>query len=239
MLDCTWNLMALPEPMMKDALIMGVSQPPLLAIDLEGILLPEIWIAVSERTGIPQLRLTTRDIDDYDKLMQMRLGILYENKLGIDDIQEVISEMDVLEGAQEWLAWARELLPVIIITDSYYELVAPFMPKLNFPTIFAHQLEVNGDGMLVNYHLRTMHGKRKTLESFRHLGFRTMAVGDSYNDIGMLQAADQGVLFHPSAKVQADYPDFPVALAYDDLQSAVTQFMAGETVKLHPVAQSE
>jgi phosphoserine/homoserine phosphotransferase len=176
--------------------------------------------------------LTTRDIDDYDKLMQMRLGILHEHKLGLSDIQEVIAQMDVLPGAQEWLAWARKLLPVIIITDSYYELVAPFMPKLNYPTIYAHQLEVNGEGMVVNYHLRTTNGKRKALDGFRTLGFRTMAVGDSYNDIGMLQAAMQGVLFHPSAKVQAEFPDFPVALSYAELRMAVEQFMAGECVAI-------
>lgn len=209
---------------------MGVTQPPLLAVDLEGILLPEIWIAVSERTGIPQLRLTTRDIDDYDQLMQMRLKILHDHKLGLADIQDVIRQMDVLPGAQEFLAWARSHLPVIIITDSYYELVAPFMPKLNYPTVYAHQLEVSDAGMIANYHLRTTEGKRKSLESFRMLGFRTMAVGDSYNDIGMLQAADQGVLFHPSDKVRADYPDFPVAFGYPELRQAVEQFMAGKRV---------
>jgi len=217
---------------MKDYYNMGVSQPPFLAIDLEGILLPEIWIAVSESTGIPQLRLTTRDVDNYDQLMQMRLGILEEHKLGLADIQSVIANMDVLPGAQEWLAWARQKLPVIIITDSYYELVAPFMPKLNYPTVLAHQLEVNGAGMLVNYHLRTAEGKRKTLESLRQLGFHTMAVGDSYNDMGMLQAAHQGVLYHPSAKVQADYPQFPVALTYSELRQAVEQFIEGERVAI-------
>jgi phosphoserine/homoserine phosphotransferase len=213
---------------------MHFSQPPLLAIDLEGILLPEIWIAVSERTGIPQLRLTTRDIDDYDKLMQMRLGILQENNLGLADIQDVISQMDVLPGAREWLDWARTLVPVIIITDSYYELVAPFMPKLNYPTVYAHRLEINETGAVVNYHLRTTNGKRKALDGFRDLGFRTMAVGDSYNDIGMLQAADQGLLFHPSAKVQADYPQFPVALSYGELRQAVEQFLDGEAVVSRP-----
>ena len=211
---------------------MGVLQAPFLAIDLEGILLPEIWIAVAERTGIPKLRLTTRDIDDYDQLMQMRLGILAEHKLGLADIQDVITEMDVLPGAAEWLVWARSQLPVIIITDSYYELIAPFMPKLNHPTVFAHQLEVDDNRNVVNYHLRTTNGKRKTLDSLRQLGFRTMAVGDSYNDIGMLQAADQGVLFHPSEKVIADYPDFPVALAYAELRQAVEQFMDGQRVSL-------
>jgi phosphoserine/homoserine phosphotransferase len=211
---------------------MALTQPPFLAIDLEGILLPEIWIAVSERTGIAQLRLTTRDIDDYDKLMTMRLGILKENRLGLRDIQDVIAQMEVLPGAAEWLTWARATLPVIIITDSYYELVAPFMSKLNFPTVYAHQLEVNDAGMLINYHLRTINGKRKTLEGLRELGFRTMAVGDSYNDIGMLQAADQGVLFHPSAKVQAEYPNFPVALSYGAMQQAVEQFVAGQQVTI-------
>jgi phosphoserine/homoserine phosphotransferase len=219
---------------MKDLFKMGVVQPSCFAIDLEGILLPEIWIAVSEATGIAQLRLTTRDVDNYDELMRMRLGILRQNKLGLADIQSVISRMDVLPGAIEWLSWARQRLPVIIITDSYYELVAPFMPKLHYPTVFAHQLEVNDTGELINYHLRTSEGKRKTLESLHTLGFHTMAVGDSYNDIGMLQAADQGVLFHPSAKVQADYPDFPVALSYDDLCRAVEQFMIGERVALMP-----
>lgn len=214
---------------------MGAMQAPLLAIDLEGILLPEIWIAVAEKTGIPQLRLTTRDIDDYDKLMQMRLGILSENKLGLTDIQDVIATMDVLPGAQEWLSWVRTKLPVIIITDSYYELVAPFMPKLNYPTVYAHQLEVDSTGILVNYHLRTTNGKRKSVDGFRNAGFRTVAVGDSYNDIGMLQGADQGVLFHPSAKVQADYPNFPVALSYAELRQAVEQFMAGESVVIQRV----
>jgi phosphoserine/homoserine phosphotransferase len=146
------------------------------------------------------------------------------------DIQDVIAQMEVLSGAQDFLAWARHRLPVVIITDSYYELVAPFMPKLNYPTIYAHQLEVDGTGMLVNYHLRTTEGKRKALDSFRMLGFRTMAVGDSYNDIGMLQAADQGMLFHPSVKVKTDYPDFPVALAYSDLRQAVEQFLTGQKV---------
>jgi phosphoserine/homoserine phosphotransferase len=210
----------------KDVVIMGFTQPPLLAIDLEGILLPEIWIAVSEHTGIAQLRLTTRDIDNYDELMQMRLGILHEHKLGLADIQDVIAQMEVLPGAQDFLAWARTQLPVIIITDSYYELVAPFMPKLNYPTIYAHQLEVDAAGIIVNYHLRTTEGKRKALESFRALGFRTLAVGDSYNDISMLQTADQGVLFHPSAKVRSDYPHFPVALAYTELRQEVEQFLA-------------
>lgn len=207
---------------------MDIMPPPLLAIDLEGILLPEIWIAVAEHTGIPQLRLTTRDVADYDQLMQMRLGILRENKLGLAEIQDVISQMDVLPGAQEFLTWARGKVPVIIITDSFYQMVAPFMSKLQFATIFAHQLEVDASGMLINYHLRTTEGKRKALESFRMLGFRTMAVGDSYNDIGMLQTADQGMLFRSPANVQADYPNFPRAETYSDLRQTVEEFLAGK-----------
>ena len=207
---------------------MSLLPPPLLATDLEGILLPEIWIAVAERTGIDQLRLTTRDVADYNQLMEMRLRILHEHGLGLAAIQEVIAEMDVLPGAEEFLDWARAQVPVIIITDSYYELVAPFLPKLGFATIFAHQLQVDDAGMVAGYRLRTTEGKRKSLESFRHLGFRTMAVGDSYNDIGMLQAADHGVLFHPPANVIADYPDLVVTRAYGELRSQLVRFVAGE-----------
>ncbi len=200
--------------------------PPLLATDLEGILLPEIWIAVAEHTGIPQLRLTTRDVADYDQLMHMRLKILDEHRLRIGDIQRVIAKMDVLAGASEFLAWAQSRLPLIIITDSFYELIAPFLPKLNFATIFAHRLETDESGRVVNYRLRTTDGKRKTLIALRELGFRTMAVGDSYNDIGMLEAADRGVLFRPSESVIRDHPMFPVTVDYPHLQTHVERFLA-------------
>jgi phosphoserine/homoserine phosphotransferase len=207
--------------------LMNSFLPPLLATDLEGILLPEIWIAVAERTGIAQLRLTTRDIADYDQLMQMRLGILDEHQLRIQDIQQVIAEMDVLPGAQDFLAWAQARVPMIIITDSFYELLAPFLPKLNYATIFAHRLETDADGRVVNYRLRTTDGKRKTLHALRELGFRTLAVGDSYNDIGMLEAADRGVLYRPSANVVRDHPQFPVTVAYDQLQTHIERFLVG------------
>lgn len=206
---------------------MNLSLPPLLATDLEGILLPEIWIAVAERTGIPQLRLTTRDVNDYDQLMHMRLGILAEHNLRIQDIQAVIAEMNVLDGAQDFLAWAQRRVPLIIITDSYYELVAPFMPKLNYATVFAHRLETDAEGRVVNYRLRTVDGKRKTLHAFRDLGFRTMAVGDSYNDTGMLEAADRGVLFNPPDNVIRDFPQFPVTRNYAQLQAQVESFLSG------------
>lgn len=199
--------------------------PPLLATDLEGILLPEIWVAVAERTGIEQLRLTTRDISDYDELMQMRLDILRRHRISLADIQAVIEQMDVLEGALDFLDWARARLPVIVITDSYYEMVAPFMPKLRYPTIFAHQLQAGDDGLLAAYRLRTSDGKRKALESFSMLGFHTAAVGDSYNDIGMLQAADQGILFRPPDNVVADYPSFPVTRDYAALRAKLEEFL--------------
>lgn len=201
--------------------------PPLLATDLEGILLPEIWIAVAERTGIEQLRLTTRDVADYDELMRMRLDILRRHRIKLTDIQSIIAQMDVLDGALDFLDWARARLPVIVITDSYYEMVAPFMPKLRYPTIFAHQLQAGDDGILAGYRLRTDNGKRKALDSFRLLGFRTVAVGDSYNDIGMLQAADQGILFRPPDNVISDYPAFPVARDYASLQTGLEEFLAG------------
>ncbi len=202
-----------------------MTAPPLLATDLEGILLPEIWIAVAERTGIEQLRLTTRDVADYDELMRMRLDILRRHRISLADIQAVIAQMDVLDGAVEFLDWARARLPVIVITDSYYEMVAPFMPKLRYPTIFAHQLQAGEDGLLAAYRLRTTDGKRKALESFRALGFRTAAVGDSYNDIGMLQAADQGILYCPPDNVVADYPAFPVARDYATLRAYLEEFL--------------
>ena len=199
--------------------------PPLLVTDLEGILLPEIWIAVAERTGIAELRKTTRDVDDYDALMQMRLGILADHKLRLNDIQAVIAGMDVLPGATEFLSWVRAAAPLIIITDSYYELIAPFLPKLAYSTIFAHRLETDPTGNIVGYKLRTTDGKRKALAHFRDLGFRTMAVGDSYNDVGMLGQADQGVLFRPPANVSADYPHFPVVHEYAALRDEVTRLL--------------
>jgi phosphoserine/homoserine phosphotransferase len=190
-------------------------------------LLPEIWIAVAERTGIAELRKTTRDVDDYDALMRMRLAILAAHGLRLADIQAVIAGMEVLPGAREFLDWARIVAPLIIITDSYYELIAPFLPKLAYATVFAHRLEVDAMGAIIGYRLRTSDGKRKAMVHFRDLGFRTLAVGDSYNDIGMLAHADQGVLFRPPANVSADYPQFPVVHEYGPLRDEITRFVAG------------
>jgi phosphoserine/homoserine phosphotransferase len=202
--------------------------PPILATDLEGVLLPEIWIELSERTGIDALRLTTRDIADYDELMKMRLAILKEKRIGISALQEVIRDLDVLPGALAFLNAARDLMPVIVITDSFYELLQPLFPKLGYVTIFAHNLLIAEDGSLTGYRLRLEHGKRKALGAFRELGFRTMAVGDSYNDIAMLQMADHAALYCPPPNVVTDYPDLPVTRDYAALLASIRAF-CGDT----------
>jgi phosphoserine / homoserine phosphotransferase len=202
-------------------------RPPLIATDLEGILLPEIWIAVAERTSIPQLRLTTRDVADYDELMQMRLAILREHRLKLHDIQAVIATMDLLPGAAEFLTWLRTQGPLIIITDSFYQLLTPFMPKLQYATVFAHTLEVSEDGSLAGYSLRVRDGKRLALQNFSSLGFRTLAIGDSYNDIGMLLTADQGILYHPPRNVIEEFPELPVTNSYEELKQRIRLFIDG------------
>lgn len=204
---------------------MSNGQPAVLATDLEGIFLPEIWIAFAEATGIPELRLTTRDVADYDALMKMRLTILAHHKLRIHDIQSVIAGMDLLPGAAAFLEWVRPLLPLIVVTDSYYEFVAPFMPKLNYVTLFAHRLEVAPNGEITGYRLRVQDNKRRTVLALRDLGFRTMAVGDSFNDVAMLEVADSGVLFRPPASLPANYPALNVAASYVELQGFVAEFV--------------
>lgn len=200
----------------------------LIAADLEGVFIPEIWIAVAERTGLPALRRTTRDEPDYDKLMRERMAILRREGLTLADIQATIATMAPLPGAVDFLAWARQHAQIVVITDSFYEFVAPFLPKLHFPTVFAHRLVVGEDGMLAGYELRLEDGKRRAAEAFRTLGFRTVGVGDSYNDLRMLAAADHGILFRPPANVAAEFPHFPVATSYAQLQALLTALMAEE-----------
>ncbi|MDI9548333.1 MAG: bifunctional phosphoserine phosphatase/homoserine phosphotransferase ThrH [Chloroflexota bacterium] len=199
--------------------------PPLLAADLEGVFLPEIWIAVADASGIPELRLTTRDVADYDELMQMRLGILRKHGLRLQDIQSVIAGLDLLPGASDFLDEVRRIVPLIIITDSFYEFVNPVLPKLGLATVFAHALEVDAAGMVTGYRLRVPHAKRRSLAAFHDLGFRTLAVGDSYNDIAMLMQATQRVLYRPPANVCADFPDIPAVRAYDELLRHVHAFV--------------
>jgi len=204
---------------------MNVSLPTLIASDLEGVFLPEIWIAVSEKTGIAQLSLTTRDIANYDELMQMRLRILAEHKLTLRDIHAVISTLDPLPGAAEMIRWIQERTRLIILTDSYYEFVAPLLGKLGYPTIFAHSLQTDANGMVIGYQLRTPHSKKRAVRAFADLGFRTMAFGDSYNDTAMLAAADQGVLFCPPANVVLEFSQYPAVYDYTNLKGLIEQFL--------------
>jgi len=200
----------------------------LACLDLEGVLVPEIWINVAERTGIAALRRTTRDEPDYDKLMRGRLAILDEHKLGLPDIQAVIDTMAPLDGAEAFLAWLRERTQVIILSDTFAQFAAPLMRKLGFPTLFCHALEVAPGGRITGYKLRIDDGKRRAVEALRALNFRVVAAGDSYNDTSMLSAAHAGILFCPPANVIADFPQFPVTTTYAELQNAFVRGSAGE-----------
>ena len=204
---------------------MTVPNAPLVAADLEGVFLPEIWIAVAERTGIQELRKTTRDIADYDTLMAYRMDILDRHGLTLDAIQAVIAEMEPLPGARALVDWIRARTQFVILTDSFYDFVQPFMPKLGYPTIFAHQLLVDDRRMIRGYRLRVKDSKRKAVEAFNALGFRTMAFGDSYNDTTMLGAADRGVLFRPPQNVVDEFPQFPVTNDYDALRAQISRFL--------------
>jgi len=193
-------------------------QPVIACLDLEGVLVPEIWINVAERTGIEALRATTRDVPDYDVLMKQRLRILEEHGLGIADIQDVIAGMGPLPGAREFLDWLRARLQVVILSDTFYDFAEPLMRQLGWPTLFCHTLEISGDGRVADYHLRLPDPKRKAVLAFRELAFRTIATGDSYNDTTMLSEADAGILFRPPDNVVAEFPQFPVARDYDALR---------------------
>ncbi len=202
-----------------------VIRPTLIASDLEGVFLPEIWIAVAEKTGIQQLSLTTRDVANYDELMQMRIRLLAEHGLTLQHIHEVIGTLEPLPGAAAMIRWIQERTRLIILTDSFYEFVAPLLGKLGYPTIFAHSLQVDHAQMIVGYQLRTDHGKRRAVRAFSDLGFRTMAFGDSYNDTAMLAEAEIGALYCPPANVIADFPHFPVANDYAQLRGLIEKFL--------------
>ena len=197
----------------------------LACLDLEGVLVPEIWINVAERTGIEALRLTTRDIPDYDQLMRRRLALLDQHGLKLSDIQQVISGMGPLEGARECLDWLRERFQVVILSDTYYEFARPLMRQLGWPTLFCHRLEVVDD-RVVNYVLRQADGKREAVRAFHALNFRVIAVGDSYNDTAMLAEAEVGILFRPPRNVIDEFPQFPVARTFEELREAFRQASA-------------
>jgi phosphoserine/homoserine phosphotransferase len=189
-------------------------------LDLEGVLVPEIWINVAERTGIEALRVTTRDEPDYDVLMKRRLSILEQHGLRLPDIQDVIATMRPLPGAAEFLDWLRLSAPVLILSDTFYEFAAPLMRQLGNPTLFCHELGTDAEGRVVDYHIRLPDQKRRCVEALHQLAFRVIAAGDSYNDTAMLGAADFGILFRPPDNVIAEFPQFPVTRSYDELRRA-------------------
>jgi phosphoserine/homoserine phosphotransferase len=204
-----------------------MAEPTVACLDLEGVLVPEIWINVAERTGIAALRRTTRDEPDYDKLMRGRLAILDEHRLGLPDIQAVIDGMAPLDGALGFLDWLRSRTQVIILSDTFAQFAQPLMRKLGWPTLFCNSLDVEPSGRIAGYTLRIADGKRRAVEAFRAIAFRTVAAGDSYNDTTMLATADAGILFRPPANVIADFPQFPVTTTYDELRAAFVRAGAG------------
>jgi len=186
--------------------------------DLEGVFVPEIWINVAKKTGIEELKLTTRDISDYDVLMKRRLNILRENSLKLKDIQDVIDQMDPLPGAVEFLNWLRSQTQVIIVSDTYVQFAGPLMKKLGYPTLFCHTLEVSENDSVIGYKLRQKEGKKKTVQALRSLKYHIIAMGDSYNDIDMLKEADMGILFCPPQNVIDEFPELPVTTDYQQVK---------------------
>lgn len=189
--------------------------------DLEGIFIPEIWINVAQKTGIEDLKLTTRDVPDYNVLMRKRLAILKEYGLKLSDITEVVATMAPLAGAEEFLNWLRSRVPVIVVSDTYVEFVRPLMARLGWPTLFCHYLSLSKDGSIENYNLRQPDGKYRAVLALKNLNFTVLSIGDSYNDITMLKEADHGFLFRPPANVRREYPQFPVSETYAALKSLI------------------
>lgn len=197
--------------------------------DLEGVFVPEIWINVAEKTGIEELRLTTRDIADYNVLMERRLAILDENNLKIDDIKAVIATMNPLDGAVEFLNWIRSRTQIIVVSDTFDQFARPLMEKLGWPTLLCHTLSIAPDGFISDYVLRQKDAKREAVISLKSLNFNTIAVGDSYNDITMLKEADNGILFNPPDNVKNEFPEFPVTFSYEALKSIIEKILSYNT----------
>ena len=187
-------------------------------LDLEGVLIPEIWIAFAEKTGIEELKKTTRDEPDYDVLMQYRLDLLREHKLGLNEIQEVIATLSPLEGAADFVDWLRERFQVVILSDTFYEFASPLMKQLGYPTLLCHKLETDNNGNVVDYRLRQANPKRQAIVGFKSMYYRTIAAGDSYNDTTMLAEADAGILFHAPDNVIKEFPQFPAVQTFADLK---------------------
>ncbi|MDA8782551.1 bifunctional phosphoserine phosphatase/homoserine phosphotransferase ThrH [Porticoccaceae bacterium] len=187
-------------------------------LDLEGVLVPEIWIEFAEKTGIEALKRTTRDEPDYDVLMNYRLAILREHGLGLNEIQEVIATLKPLDGAVEFVGWLRERFQVVILSDTFYEFASPFMKQLGYPTLLCHRLESDADGAVTNYRLRQANPKRQAIVAFKSIYYRTIAAGDSYNDTTMLAEADEGILFHAPQNVIDEFPQFPAVHSFEELK---------------------
>ncbi|MDE0146728.1 MAG: bifunctional phosphoserine phosphatase/homoserine phosphotransferase ThrH [Nitrospira sp.] len=194
-----------------------MKSPVVTCLDMEGVLTPEIWLALAEKTGITDLNVTTRDIPDYDELMKLRLAILAKFDLKLSDVTEVVAGLKPLDGAVEFLTWLRERCQVIILSDSYYDLVSPLMKQLHYPSIFCHTLEIDDKGYIRNYALRQQDQKRHAVAAVKNLNFHVLAAGDSYNDLSMLQEADAGFFFRPPDSICSEYPQFPVTRSYPEL----------------------
>ena len=193
----------------------------IVCLDLEGVLVPEIWIAFAEASGIPELKRTTRDEPDYDKLMNWRLGILKEHGLGLKEIQETIAGIDPIPGAKEFLDELRSLTQVIIISDTFEQFAGPLMKKLGYPTIFCNSLEVSESGEITGYRMRCEQSKLTTVKALQSIGYETIAAGDSHNDLGMIKASKAGFLFKSTEQIKADHPDIPAFETYDEFLSAI------------------
>ena len=194
-------------------------------LDVEGVLVPEIWVAFAEESGIPELKKTTRDEPDYDKLMKWRLGVLKEHGLGLKEIQETIEKIQPLPGAKEFLDELRSFSQVILISDTFAEFASPLMEKLGRPTLFCNSLEVSGNGEITGYKMRVEQTKLTTVKALQSIGFETIASGDSYNDLGMIQASKAGFLFRSTDKIKAEYPHIPAYETYDELLAAIRNAM--------------
>jgi len=196
-----------------------MQQPVIVCLDLEGVLIPEVWLSLADTTQINDLRITTREIPDYDTLMKKRLEILNAHSIRLQDIHAAVDLLNPLEGAREFLEALRASYQVIILSDTFYEFIMPLMRKLNYPTLFSHTLDVDPDGRIVQYHLRQPDQKRKAVMAFKSLNFRVLAAGDSYNDTTMLQSADAGMFFRPPDSIVQEFPQFPVTMTYAELRA--------------------
>ena len=195
----------------------------IVCLDLEGVLVPEIWIAFAEETGIPELKRTTRDEPDYDKLMNYRINILKEHGLGLKEIQETIIKIDPMHGAKEFLDELREITQVIIISDTFTQFAGPLMKKLGYPTIFCNSLEVAEDGEITGFKMRIENSKLTTVKALQSIGYDTIASGDSHNDLGMIKASKAGFLFRSTDEIKKEYPELPAFETYDELMAAIKE----------------